>query len=339
MQHKSKSYRLALVLAALCSATALSFEMVGASIAVADSQTSRRTEIRLQGRSETVVTEPVVHLSDVALIESAAVSDDEAIVELRRIPLVNSPKAGESLTIEGVSIIEKLRDAGVRLDSLLYTFPKQVRVTRAYREVSYEELERALRSFILAEDRKIDVKHLVAEKQVRIPADALSIEVVGLQAIQPGHFGVDYRSRAASGEVRFQMKALADEWRMMPAAAKPIKRGDVITASDVRLVKVNGTSVASDSLEQIGDVVGRVLLRDIGQGEIFSLKAVKIPPVIEVGSRVTMIYKRGRLEATARGVALEDGAQGQEIGIRNESSKKVVRGRVHEKGVVTVGAY
>jgi flagella basal body P-ring formation protein FlgA len=306
--------------------------------ALADTSLKKRTEIRLQGRTETVVTEPVVRLSDVALIESAAVADDEAIVELRRIPLANSPKAGESLTMEGVTILEKLRDAGVSLDSVLYTFPKQVRVTRAYREVSYEELERALSSFILAQDRKIDVKHLLAEKPVRIPTDALSIEVVGLQAMQPGHFGVDYRSRAGSGEVRFQMKALADEWKMMPIAAKPIKRGDIITAGDVKLTKVNGTATLSDSLEQIGDIVGRMLLRDVGQGEVFSAKAVKIPPVVEVNSRVTMVYKRGRLEATARGVALEDGAQGQEISIRNESSKKVVRARVSDKGVVTVGA-
>jgi len=203
--------------------------------------------------------------------------------------------------------------------------------------VSYGELERALKSFILAQDKNIDVKHLLADKPVKIPADALSIEVVGLQAMQPGHFGVDYRSRAGSGEVRFQMKALGDEWKMMPIAAKAVKRGDVITAGDVKLTKVNGTSISSDSLEQLGDIVGRVLTRDIGQGEIFSAKAVRIPPVVEVNSRVTMVYKRGLLEATARGVALEDGAQGQEIGVRNESSKKLVRARVKEKGVVTVG--
>ena len=186
--------------------------LITTSGARAEGQYKKKTEIRLQGRTEIVVTEPVVRLGDVALIESAAVADDEAMVELRKIPLGNSPKAGDSLTMEGIAILEKLRDAGVSLDSVLYTFPKQVRITRAYREVSYDELERALTSFILAQDKKIDVKHLLADKPVKIPADALSIEVVGLQAMQPGHFGVDYRSRAGSGEVRFQMKALGDEW-------------------------------------------------------------------------------------------------------------------------------
>lgn len=304
----------------------------------AEQSAVQRSDIRLQGRTEAVVTEPVVRLGDVALIESAAVADDEAIIGLRKIPVAHSPRAGESLTIEGVAILEKLRDAGVKLDSLLYTFPKQVTVTRAYREVGRDELERALKSFLLVQDRNIEVKHLLADKPVRIPADALSIEVVGLQAMQPGHFGVDYRSRAGSGEVRFQMKALADEWRVMPIAAKPLKRGEIVAAGDVRLSRVNGTSAGSDALEQIGDVVGRVLLRDVGQGEMFSTRAVKVPPTIESGARVTMIFRRGRLEATARGVALEDGAEGQEIGVRNEGSKKVVRARVQDAGIVVVGA-
>jgi flagella basal body P-ring formation protein FlgA len=306
--------------------------------ALAAPLSNERTEIRLQGRSEAIVTEPVIRLGDVALIESAAVSDDEAIIELRKIALGDSPKAGDTATLEGVSILDKLRDAGVRLDSVLYTFPKQVRVTRAYREVSQDELERALKSFLTLQERKIDVRHLIADKPVRVPADSLSIEVVNLQSTRPGHFGVDYRSRAAGGsEVRFQMKALADEWRMMPTAVKPIKRGDVVTASDLRLTKVNGTAVSSDSLEELGDIVGRVALRDVGQGEIFNAKAVKIPPVVDQGSRVTMVFKRGRLEATARGVALEDGLEGQEINVRNEASKKVVRARVKERGLVSVG--
>lgn len=303
----------------------------------AEVRARQRSDIRLQGRTEAVVTEPTVRLGDLALIESAAVADDAQMVELRKIAIAESPKAGENTTIEGVAILEKLRDAGVDLDSVRYTFPRQIRITRAYREVSLDELESALKSFILVEDRKIEVKHLLAEKPVRIPVDALGVEVVGLQAVQPGHYGVDYRSRSNSGDVRFQMKALADEWRIMPTAARPLKRGEPIQASDVRLNRVSGASLSTDSLEQIGDVVGRVLLRDLGQGELFSSKAVKVPPVITVGSPVTMIYRKGRLEATARGVALEDGIEGQEINIRNESSKKVLRARVQERGVVIVG--
>jgi flagella basal body P-ring formation protein FlgA len=134
------------------------------------------------------------------------------------------------------------------------------------------------------------------------------------------------------------MRALADEWRVMPVAVRPLKRGEIVSASDVRLEKVNATSMGHDSIEQIGDVVGRSLKRDIGQGEMFSSTAVEIPPVVEAGARVTMMYRYGRLQASAIGVALESGTERQEIKVRNDSSKRVVSARIVDKDTVEVGA-
>jgi flagella basal body P-ring formation protein FlgA len=124
----------------------------------------------------------------------------------------------------------------------------------------------------------------------------------------------------------------------MPVAVRPLKRGDIISAGDVRLQKVNATSMGHDAIEQIGDVVGRSVMREIGQGELFSSAAVEIPPVVQVGSRVTMRYQFGRLQASANGVALESGIERQEIKVRNDSSKRVVSARVVDKDTVEVGA-
>jgi flagella basal body P-ring formation protein FlgA len=307
-------------------------------IAASESNALRKSEIRVQGKSDVIVTEPFIRLADVASIESAAVADDEAMIELRKVSIGQSPRAGESKTIQGMEVLERMKDAGVRLDSLLYTLPRQIKVTRAYREVNTDELEKALKSFLAGQDREIEVKHLVSEKAIKIPADSFGIEVVKIQPIQPGQFGIDYRSRAGSDEVRFQMRAIADEWRIMPVAARPLKKGELIGAGDVRMSKINATVMSGDSIEQIGDVVGRALVRDVGQGQMFTTAAVIVPPVVTAGARVTMLYRHGRLQAAAMGVALEAGAERQEIKVRNESSKKVVSARVIEKGVVEVGA-
>jgi flagella basal body P-ring formation protein FlgA len=304
----------------------------------ADVTLAQKTSIRLQGRADVVVTEPSIRLSDVALIESPAVGDDEAVIELRKISLGQSPRAGETKVIPGVEILEKMRDAGVRLDSLLYTFPRQISVTRAFREVASDELEKALKTYLASSDRHLELRHIVAEKPVRIPADSMGIEVVAVQPIQPGHFGIDYRSRAGSDEVRFQMRAIADEWRVMPVAVRPLKRGEIISAADVRLDKVNATSMSQDSIQEIGDVVGRSLKRDIGEGEMFSSTVVQIPPVVVAGARVTMMYLYGRLQASALGIALESAPEGQMIKVRNDSSQRVVSARVVDKDTVEVGA-
>jgi flagella basal body P-ring formation protein FlgA len=283
------------------------------------------------------VTEPVIRLSDVAQIDSPNLQDDEAIIHLKRVEIAQSPKAGESRVIDGTHILERLRDQGVRLSGIRYTFPRQVTVTRAYREVKLDEVQKALTDFLTRGDKHIEVKHIVMDKPVRIPTDSFGLEVVSLQTTQPGHIGVDFKSIAGSDEVRFQLKALADEWRMMPVATRPLARGAVVNASDVQLHRINGTSVGRDSVENLGDIVGRTLTKEMGQGEMFKANAVVVPPVVTAGSQVTIVFRYGRLEATAAGIALESGGLNQEIRVRNERSKKILLAKVVDEGLVSVG--
>ena len=293
--------------------------------------------IRVQGRADAIVTDKTIRFGDIAQIDSPNVQDDEAIIHLKKISVGQSPKAGDSLMLDGSTVLERLRDEGVRLDSIRYSLPRQISITRAFREVKMDELERALNSFLSQGDKHVDVKQLVVDQPIRVPTDSLGLEVVALQTTKPGHMGVDYKSIAGSDEVRFQLRAIADEWRLMPVASRPLAKGMVVSAHDVQLYKVNGTSVSRDSVENLGDIVGRSLTRDIGQGEMFKAGAVVVPPVITSGSRVTIVFRQNRLEVTATGVALENGGMGQEIRVRNDSSKKIVTGKVMDPGLVLVG--
>lgn len=305
--------------------------------AVAESPSVSSSSIRLQGRAEAVVTEGTIRLGDIAQIDSPNVQDDEAIIHLKRISVGESPKAGDTMMLDGSRVLERLKDEGVRLDSVRYTLPRNISITRAFREVKMDELERALGAFIAKGEKQIEVKQIMMDKPVRVPTDSLGLEVVALQTTKPGHIGVDFKSIAGSDEVRFQMKAIADEWRMMPVAIRPMMKGSIVSASDVQLTRMNGTSMGRDSLEHIADIVGRSLTKDVGQGEMFKASAVVIPPVVNAGSRVTVVFRQNRLEVTAVGTALENGGLGQDIRVRNDSSKKVVMGRVVEPGLVMVG--
>ena len=304
---------------------------------VAEAPKGSSPTIRVQGRADAIVTDKAVRLGDIAQIDSPNIQDDEAIIELKKIAVGVSPTAGESMTLEGSKVLERLRDEGVRLDSIRYSLPRDISVTRAFREVKLDELERALTSFLSKESKQVDVKQLVVDGPIRVPTDSLGLEVVALQATRPGHIGVNYKSVAGSDEVRFQLKAVADEWRLMPVASRPLAKGATVTANDVQLMKVNGTALGRDSIENLGDIVGRNLTKDIGQGEMFKASTVVVPAVVTAGSRVTVVFRQNRLEVTASGIALENGGMGQDIRVRNESSKKVIVGKVSDPGLVTVG--
>lgn len=295
------------------------------------------TGITIQGRADAVVTDTTIKLADVAQIDSPRIQDDESIILLKQITLGTSPRAGEKLLLDGTEILARMRDQGVKLDSIRYTIPRQVTVTRAFREVSMDELSMALSKFLETSGRQVDVRKLVVDKPVRIPTDSFGVEVVSLQSTNPGHFGADFRSVAGSDEARFQLRLIADEWRLMPVASRPLKKGAIVSGQDIELTRINGTSVGRDAIENLSDLVGQSLTRDIGQGEMFRATAMTVTPIVKAGSKVTLLFRQGLLEATASGTALENGVANQEIKVRNEGSKKIVLGRAVEPGIVAVG--
>jgi flagella basal body P-ring formation protein FlgA len=321
----------------LSSVIAIVTALVLSTGAYAQTAITGASSIRLQGRAEAVVTEPMIRLADVAQIDSARVQDDESIIMLKQIVIGASPRAGDKVLVDGTEVLRRLRDEGVRLDSIRYSFPRQIAVTRAFREVTTQELELALTKFLDTSGRQVEVRQLLVDKPVRISTDSFGVEVVSLRSTNPGHFGVDLRSVSGSEEARFQMRLIADEWRLMPVATRPLRKGEIISGQDVELMRVNGTGVGRDTIENISDVVGQSLTRDVGQGEMFRNSAVTVTPLIKAGSRVTIVFRQGRLEATATGVALEGGAARQEIKVRNESSGKIIAGRVADVGIVEVG--
>jgi flagella basal body P-ring formation protein FlgA len=295
-----------------------------------------RTAIQIVGKSQVTATEPILRLADIADVFSARQSENESVITLRNISLGSSPKPGETTELDARMVLDRLRDEGVRLDEIRYTFPRAVVVKRAFREVSLNEIEDALRGFLSRSRSDMELRRVEFASPVRVAANAAPVEAISYEVTNPGRIGVDFRARGTEDEVRFRMKALVDEWRMVPVAKRVIKSGATVSADDVELLRANVASVGKGVIDGLGDIIGATAARDIGQGEVFQKGSVIIPPTIVAGSRVTLLYRSGGLEASATGTALQSGAVGADIQVRNESSKKVVIGRVLESGIVSV---
>lgn len=295
--------------------------------------------IMLHGRSEAVVSGATIRLGDVADIMSPRVEDNATVARLRTIEVSASPKAGGTLRLEGTKVLERLATDGIDLNSVRYSIPRELTVTRSFREVQMVELEQALSSFLTKNPKQIEVKKIALDHPVRIPSDSLSVEVVALENTRPGHIGIDYKAISATDEARFQLRASADSWRMLPVAAKPLKRGSVVNAEDVKLVKLNDVASNKDAIENVGDILGHATSRDLGQGEVFRSSGVELPVIVAAGAKVTLVVRQGPLEVTASGIAVQSGAIGQEVKVQNDASKKVVSGKIEGPGVVVVGAY
>ncbi|MDE3175873.1 MAG: flagellar basal body P-ring formation protein FlgA [Pseudomonadota bacterium] len=84
------------------------------------------------------------------------------------------------------------------------------------------------------------------------------------------------------------------------------------------------------------DVLGMMATRTLLPGRSIPMSALSPPRVVRAGAPVKMLYIDGALTIVTAGSALQDGAVGQTVKVRNDDSGVTVSGRVRGDGSVMV---
>jgi len=253
-----------------------------------------------------------------ALAEVADISGPQALTE----------QAGRLLLVieDGIitrdQVIAALKVSGLENLRVEVQMQETVRVERgssvagtsaqALQEGRTADLAALIKS-LAAWDGEVEVRHTGGVPDGRLVSPA---------SIVPGTASATLRFRDAAGTERSLGVRLA--WTQ-PALVltRSLRRGDVIRESDVmvRQIRVNRPGVFAS---RVSDVAGRSITRNLSQGEPLPLNFVINTPIIERGGSVTILVRSGGFVVRARGEALENGALGDAIRVRNVSSRTVV---------------
>jgi flagellar basal body P-ring formation protein FlgA len=137
---------------------------------------------------------------------------------------------------------------------------------------------------------------------------------------------------------------------LLVCAAAPALAGDLLFPS-VKAVVYPGDILSEDMLadQPLTDsaargaialshdqLVGKMAKRTLLPGKPIPLAAIDNPRVIRNGAEVTMVYIDGALTITTVGAAMQDGAIGDLIKVRNQDSGVTVQGRIRADGSVLV---
>jgi len=84
-------------------------------------------------------------------------------------------------------------------------------------------------------------------------------------------------------------------------------------------------------------VVGKMARRTLLPGRAIPLAAIDNPRRVVIGTEVKIVYLEGGLQIVTSGAALQDGAVGDLVKVRNSDSGIVVSGLVQPDGTVRIG--
>ena len=119
-------------------------------------------------------------------------------------------------------------------------------------------------------------------------------------------------------------------------AARPIARASLIREIDLlrerRKLPATNVGYATDAAR----ITGHIAARFIPTGQALRLDHVERPRLVKRGERVILASGDKSIEVRVSGTALEDGAAGEQVSVRNSSSDRVIEGTVSGNGVVIV---
>jgi len=135
-----------------------------------------------------------------------------------------------------------------------------------------------------------------------------------------------------SGQVRFRITRFAT----VLVAVDRIRRNEMLTGENLALQRVDVTSLKEKPFAAISAVVGLRSTRTLRQGTILTGSSAELPPDIEAGTAVSIVYTDGLCRITAPGTALQPGLAGDYVKVKNTSSGKIIVARVVDQNAVAV---
>ena len=135
------------------------------------------------------------------------------------------------------------------------------------------------------------------------------------------------------GGWRQEMLVRATITAKVAVTSVPVTANTPLQAGDVELARRDVTMVA-DSIASLPAALGQSSRRSLRAGEVLRQGQLASPVLVKRGAPVNIVARQEQVQVSMDGVAMDPGAQGEVIRVRNATSGTVIRARVVEAGVV-----
>jgi flagella basal body P-ring formation protein FlgA len=276
-------------------------------------------------RSAAEVSGKTIRLSDVALVESA---DAHLAARLESIEVGSAPLCGHSRTVSAEYARIRVRQIGVDPSRIEFRGENLITVNRPDQRLAGSEIVKVAQAAAESANPGTSVEIDFVPRDIRLPVGALVLKPQPVKLVGESGGSVTIQVLVAGLEeatvpLSFRLHRRAP----VVVAARDLPAGAVLSADDVH-VEERPAQPGRLALSDPAEAVGQQAALPIRAGAILSAAQLKPAILIKRGARIRLVCKGPSFVATAAGEALQDGAAGQAIRVRNLSSLKELTGLV-----------
>lgn len=184
----------------------------------------------------------------------------------------------------------------------------------------------------LGEDVRIEAMTL--DPRLRLPACGSALDTRVDRPLGTRLAAVVSCPGPANWSVRVPLRAQV--WRPVVTLAQPVPRGAILRAEQLRLESMDLLALPRGYFTEPQAAVGMQTLRPLRAERALAPDALAPPRLVQRGAQVTILATVGPVSVRSQGVALQDGAEGARVSVRNPRSGRVVEGRVTAEGAIAV---
>lgn len=124
------------------------------------------------------------------------------------------------------------------------------------------------------------------------------------------------------------LSGIIEKMKQIPVLKSSVKSGDIIGSSDIEWINVSIRNTVHDTIDDADDLIGKTPVRSVDANTPIRARDVTPPQMVARGDEVILLFNQGGLQLSAKGKAMQNGAEGEVIRVMNLSSNESLRGEV-----------
>ncbi len=274
-----------------------------------------------------------VYLKDIAKVK--AEGEEPAFINfLKNLPVTQSPHPTSNISISREQLIYLFQRNHISTNDFKIRGASSCIIVRDYKKLSTEEIENKIRKFIKRNFKDTELISInLPNKTFLIPSENVLQKVV-LRSESLKHIYFDYQIYE-DGKLIYKIPITANIKKYMKVvkAKREIPKGKILTSEDLKIAEIEFKR-RSGYITEIENAVGKVAKRDIKEGTVIKNSLLKPDYKVKKRKKVKIIYRNKNINIELMGLALEDGAVGDVIRVKNISSGKVILCKVIKQNTV-----
>jgi flagella basal body P-ring formation protein FlgA len=256
--------------------------------------------------------------------------------------LAPAPPVGQTNSFTRQQIISLAKDAVPELDTTNWSGPELVRISRRVRQLCEadvtEMLRAALQKDYVGARGTLEIHFTRPWSPATVPEEALTLQLTDLPpagvlpSLVAGFELWCGKERVGVWQAPLQARI----WHEIPVAHSPIPRGQLLRDADIIQER---RDVLSQHEACIDFPVTDNLLETSGSiqaGQPVTSRSTRSRPVLHRGQIVAAIFQDGPMTISLKVEALEDGAVGQTVRVRNPKTRRELYGKIQTEDLVSI---